>query len=64
MPSRIHVCISIPPKYAVSNVMGYLKSRKRRYLARSAEFKYSDLSAIKKPSRVSSNKPLALLEVI
>jgi len=27
MPDHIHMCISIPPKYAVSNVMGYLKGK-------------------------------------
>ena len=27
MPDHIHMCISIPPKYAVSNVVGYLKGK-------------------------------------
>jgi len=27
MPGHIHMCISIPPKYAVSNVVGYLKGK-------------------------------------
>ncbi len=27
MPDHIHMYISIPPKYAVSNVVGYLKGR-------------------------------------
>ena len=25
MPDHVHVCLSIPPKYAVSNVVGYTK---------------------------------------
>lgn len=25
MPDHVHPCISIPPKYAVSNVVGYIK---------------------------------------
>jgi len=25
MPDHIHMCLSIPPKYSVSNVVGYLK---------------------------------------
>ena len=27
MPDRVHMCISIPPKYAVSNVVGYMKGK-------------------------------------
>jgi putative transposase len=27
MPDHVHMCISIPPKYAVSNVMGYIKGK-------------------------------------
>ena len=27
MPDHIHMLVSIPPKYAVSEVMGYLKGK-------------------------------------
>jgi len=27
MPDHIHMCVSIPPKYAVSNVVGYMKGK-------------------------------------
>lgn len=27
MPDHIHMCISIPPKYSVSNAMGFLKGK-------------------------------------
>ena len=27
MPDHAHMCLSIPPKYAVSNVVGYLKGK-------------------------------------
>ena len=27
MPDHVHMCISIPPKYAVSNVVGYMKGK-------------------------------------
>lgn len=27
MTDHVHICISIPPKYAVSNVVGYLKGK-------------------------------------
>ena len=30
MSDHVHMCISIPPKYAVSNVMGYIKGKRDR----------------------------------
>ena len=27
MPDHVHMCLSIPPKYAVSNVVGYMKGK-------------------------------------
>ena len=43
MGDHIHRCISIPPKYAVSNVVGYLKGKSaiqiaRKYGGRSRNF--------------------------
>ncbi len=34
MADHIHMCISIPPKYAVSNVVGYLKGKSAISIAR------------------------------
>ena len=34
MPDHIHMCISIPPKYAVSNVVGYMKGKSAISIAR------------------------------
>ncbi len=33
-PDHIHMCISIPPKFAVSNVIGYLKGKSAISIAR------------------------------
>ena len=34
MPDHVHMLISIPPKYAVSNVVGYIKGKSAIHLAR------------------------------
>ena len=34
MPDHVHMMISIPPKYAVSNVVGYLKGKSAIHIAR------------------------------
>jgi len=34
MPDHIHMCISIPPKYSVSNVVGYMKGKSAITMAR------------------------------
>ena len=34
MPDHIPMCISIPPKYGVSNVVGYLKGKSALQIAR------------------------------
>jgi putative transposase len=34
MPDHIHMCISSPPKYAVSNVVGYIKGKSAIAIAR------------------------------
>jgi putative transposase len=35
MPDHVHMMISIPPKYAVSQVIGYIKGKSAIHLARS-----------------------------
>jgi putative transposase len=34
MPDHVHVCIAIPPKYAVASVVGYLKGKSAMAIAR------------------------------
>jgi putative transposase len=34
MPDHVHMCISIPPKHVVSNVVGYLKGKSAIAIAR------------------------------
>lgn len=34
MPDHVHMMIAIPPKYAVSQVVGYMKGKSAIYLAR------------------------------
>ena len=34
MPDHVHMMISIPPKYAVSQVVGFIKGKSAIYLAR------------------------------
>ena len=34
MPGHVHMMISIPPKYAVSQVIGYIKGKSAIYIAR------------------------------
>jgi putative transposase len=34
MPDHVHMCISIPPKYAVAHVVGYLKGKSAIQVAR------------------------------
>jgi len=43
MPDHVHMCISIPPKYSVARVVGYLKGKSaitiaRRYGGRKRNF--------------------------
>jgi putative transposase len=34
MPDRVHMCIAIPPKYAVASVIGFLKGKSAIAIAR------------------------------
>jgi len=43
MQDHVHMCISIPPKYSVSNVVGYIKGKSaisiaRRFMGRARNF--------------------------
>ena len=44
MPDHIHMCISIPPKYAVSNVVGYLKGKSAIAIARKFKGRQRDFN--------------------
>jgi putative transposase len=34
MPDRVHMLLSIPPKYSVSQVVGYIKGKSAIFIAR------------------------------
>ena len=34
MPDRVHMCIAIPPKYAVAAVIGFIKGKSAIHMAR------------------------------
>ena len=34
MPDHVHMLLSVPPKYSVSQVVGYLKGKSAMYIAR------------------------------
>lgn len=43
MPDHVHICLSVPPKYAVSNVVGFLKGKSaisiaRRFMGKTRNF--------------------------
>jgi putative transposase len=39
MPDHVHMCLSIPPKLAVSNVVGFLKGKSAISIARTFKAK-------------------------
>lgn len=44
MPDHVHMCLSIPPKYSVSNVFGYLKGKSAILIARTFKGKQKNFS--------------------
>ena len=43
MPDHVHICLSVPPKYAVSNVVGFIKGKSaisiaRRFMGKTRNF--------------------------
>lgn len=36
-PDHVHICIEIPPKYSVSQIVGYLKGKSAIHIAREVE---------------------------
>jgi putative transposase len=42
MPDRVHMLISIPPKYSVAEVIGYLKGKTSIWIAQNVERKLRD----------------------
>ena len=51
MSDHIHMCISIPPKYAVSNVVGYIKGKSAIQIAR----KMPEAGSAISPGRISGH---------
>ena len=47
MPDHIHMLISIPPKYSVSQVVGYLKGKSAIYIARNITEKPRKIASVK-----------------
>ena len=39
MPDHVHILISVPPKYSVSEVVGYLKGKSSIWIAQNVERK-------------------------
>jgi putative transposase len=44
MPDHVHMCIAIPPKYAVSSVIGFLKGKSAIAIARQFRGKQSNFT--------------------
>ena len=44
MKDHVHMCLSIPPKYAVSNVVGFLKGKSAIYIARNFKGRQSNFT--------------------
>ena len=42
MPDHLHILISIPPKYSVAEVIGYLKGKSSIWIAQNVERKLRD----------------------
>lgn len=57
MPDHVHMCISIPPKYAVSNVVGYLKGKSAIAIDQCPPATYP--ARPKKPLRTAAYRPSA-----
>jgi putative transposase len=47
MPDHVHMMISIPPKYAVSQVIGFIKGKSAIHLARACTGKIDAISAVR-----------------
>jgi putative transposase len=43
MPDHVHMLISIPPKYSVSEVIGYLKGKSSIWIAQNVERKLRNI---------------------
>ena len=44
MPDHVHMCIKIPPKYAVASVIGFLKGKSALAIARQFSGKVRNLT--------------------
>jgi len=46
MGDHVHICISIPPKYSVSNVVGYIKGKSAIAIARRFTFGHEVITCL------------------
>jgi putative transposase len=58
MPDHVHILISIPPKYSVAEVIGYLKGKSSIWIAQNVERKLRNFLGHKFGRGVTSFRPL------
>jgi putative transposase len=58
MPDHVHMLISIPPKYSVAEVIGYLKGKSSIWVAQNVERKLRNFLGHKFWARATSFRPL------
>lgn len=61
-PDHVHIYISIPPKYAVAQVVGYIKGKSVIYIARTLEDERATLS-VKAFGRADRGNPYFYLKM-
>src|SRR3954467_1735054 len=54
MPDHVHILISIPPKYSVAEVIGYLKGKSSIWIAQNVERKLRNFLATSSGREVTS----------
>ena len=57
MPDHVHILISIPPKYSVSEVIGYLKGKSSIWIAQNVERKLRNFLVTNSGREVTSFRP-------
>jgi putative transposase len=59
MPDQVHMLISIPPKYSVAQIIGYMKGKSSIWIAQNVERKMRNYLGHKFWARGYSLRPLA-----
>ena len=52
---HVHICISIPPKYAVTQVVGFIKGKSAIYIARNFVRRQRNFTGIMAPRNCTSS---------